>query len=62
MKQIYYLEESTNKIKIAAHARFDEGLANVPLNDLPPYARQLRKALGHSVPAADVGVECMKSV
>jgi Reverse transcriptase (RNA-dependent DNA polymerase). len=53
MKQIYYLEENTNKIKVAAHARFDEGLANVPLQDLPPYARQLHKALGHSVPPPD---------
>ena len=53
MKQIYYLEDNTNKIKIAAHARFDEGLASVPLHDLPPYACQLRKALGHSVPLVD---------
>jgi Integrase core domain. len=53
LKQIYYLEDSSNKIKVAAHAHFDEGLANVPLDDLPPYARQLRMALGHSVPPAD---------
>jgi Integrase core domain. len=53
MKQIYYLEDKTNKIKIAAHARFDEGLASVPLHELPPYARQLRKALGHSLPVVD---------
>jgi hypothetical protein len=51
LKQIYYLEVDTNKIKIATHARFDEGLATVPLVDLPPYALQLRKALGHSLPA-----------
>lgn len=36
MKQIYYLEETMNKIKVAAHARFDEGLTSVPLPDLPP--------------------------
>jgi Integrase core domain. len=53
MKQIYYLEDKTHKIKIAAHAHFDEGLANVPLHDLPPYARQLRKALGHTVSLDD---------
>jgi hypothetical protein len=53
LKQIYYLEQDTHKIKVAAHARFDEGLANVPLLSLPPYAIQLRKALGHSVPNTD---------
>jgi Integrase core domain. len=53
LKQIYYLEEGTHKIKIAAHARFDEGLASIPLSDLPPYAIQLRKALGHSLPPVD---------
>jgi hypothetical protein len=47
------LEDSTLKIKVAAHVRFDEGLANVPLDQLPPYARQLRKALGHAVPIPD---------
>jgi Integrase core domain. len=56
LKQIYYLEDHTHKIKIAAHARFDEGLANVPLTDLPPYARQLRKALGHSLPVEETPI------
>jgi Reverse transcriptase (RNA-dependent DNA polymerase)./Integrase core domain. len=56
LKQIYYLEDSTNKIKIAAHARFDEGLASVPLHSLPPYACQLRKALGHLVLEVDDNV------
>jgi hypothetical protein len=55
MKQIYYLEDNTNKIKIAAHARFDEGLSSVPLHDLPPYARQLQKALSHSQPSIEDG-------
>lgn len=53
MKQIYYLEQSTNKIKVAAHTHFDEGLADTPLDQLPPYARQLRKALGHNQPPID---------
>jgi hypothetical protein len=53
MKQIYYLEHETNKIKVAAHARFDEGLASVPIDKLPPYARQLRKALGHTHSISD---------
>jgi hypothetical protein len=58
MKQFYYLEDSTNKIKVAAHARFDEGLASVPLHDLPPYAQQIRRALGHSLPieADEIGM------
>jgi hypothetical protein len=50
LKQIYYLEYGTNKIKVAAHARFDEGMASTPLDHLPPFAIQLRKSLGHSVP------------
>jgi hypothetical protein len=53
LKQIYYLEDSTNKIKVATYARFDEGLASVPLSDLPSYAHQLRKALGHHLPHED---------
>jgi len=53
LEQIYYLEDKTHKIKIAARARFDEGLANVALSDLPPYARQLREALGHTITMAD---------
>jgi hypothetical protein len=55
LKQIYYLEYISNKIKVAAHARFDEGgMASVPLSDLPPFAIQIRKSLGHSVPVIPV--------
>jgi hypothetical protein len=43
LKQIYYLEDGTNKIKVPAHAHFDEGLSSVPLANLC-------KALGHTVP------------
>jgi hypothetical protein len=53
LKQIYYLENSTNKIKVAAHVRFDEGMSSVPLNELPPFAIQLRRALGQTIPSAD---------
>lgn len=51
LKQIYYLECSTNKVKIASHAKFDEGMNDLPLDQLPPFAIHIRKALGHSVPA-----------
>jgi hypothetical protein len=50
LKQIYYLEYSTNKIKIAAHACFDEGMSSVSSLELPPFALQLRKSLGQTVP------------
>jgi hypothetical protein len=50
LKQIYYLEHSSSKIKIAANVRFDEGMSNVPLDKLPPYVLQLRRALGQSTP------------
>jgi hypothetical protein len=53
LKQIYYLENTTNKIKVAAHARFDEGMSSTPLDALPPFAVQLRRALGHTVPPGD---------
>jgi Integrase core domain. len=32
MKQIYYLEDCSNKVKIASHARFDEGMNDLPLS------------------------------
>jgi hypothetical protein len=48
LKQIYYLEYNTSKIKVAANVRFDEGMSSVPLDQLPPYVRQLRRALGQS--------------
>jgi hypothetical protein len=48
LKQIYYLECNTSKIKVAANVRFDEGMSSVPLDQLPPYVRQLRRALGQS--------------
>jgi hypothetical protein len=54
LKQIYYLENTTNKIKIAAHARFDEGMSAAPLDELPPFAIQLRRALGQAVPSPEV--------
>jgi hypothetical protein len=53
LKQIYYLENNTNKIKIAAHARFDEGMSSVPLDQLPPFATQLRRSLGQAVHIRD---------
>jgi hypothetical protein len=49
LKQIYYLEEGSNKVKIASHARFDEGMNDVSLSDLPPFARHIHRALGHNV-------------
>jgi hypothetical protein len=50
LKQIYYLEYNTSKIKVAANVRFDEGMSMVPLDQLPPYVLQLRRALGQTTP------------
>jgi hypothetical protein len=50
LKQIYYLEYHTSKIKVAANVRFDEGMSSVPLDKLPPYVLQLRRVLGQSIP------------
>jgi hypothetical protein len=50
LKQIYYLEYNTSKVKVAANIRFDEGMSNVPLEKLPPYVLQIRRALGQSTP------------
>lgn len=49
LKQIYYLEDGTGKVKIASHARFDEGMNDLSLSELPPFAHHLRKALGHNI-------------
>jgi hypothetical protein len=49
LQQIYYLDLSTNTVKIAAHARFDEGMSSLPLEQLPPFALAIRKALGHAI-------------
>lgn len=51
LKQIYYLECNTNKVKIASHARFDEGMNDLPFDKLPPFAIHIRHALGHVSPA-----------
>jgi len=40
-KQIYYLESSSNKIKVASHVHFDEGCNDLSVDALPPYARHL---------------------
>jgi hypothetical protein len=48
LKQIYYLEYNTSKVKVAANVRFDEGMSTVPLAKLPPYVLQIRRALGQS--------------
>jgi hypothetical protein len=50
LKQIYYLEYATSKIKVAANVRFDEGMSTVSLDQLPPDVLQLRRALGQSTP------------
>jgi hypothetical protein len=52
-KQIYYLESSSNKIKVASHVRFDEGYNDLSVDALPPYARHLRRALGHALEKDD---------
>jgi hypothetical protein len=48
MTQAYYLEERILKVKTSSHARFDEGMTDMP--NPPPNARQLRAALGHPLP------------
>ena len=50
MKQIYYLDHRTNRVKTATHINYDEGMNGFMISDLPPFALSLRKALGHAIP------------
>lgn len=52
--QARYLDAATGKTKLSAHIRYDEGMCD---GDSPsPNARQLRAALGHSLPQEEVEI------
>jgi hypothetical protein len=51
-KNILWFDPETNRVKIAFHVRFDEGMNDLPLADLPPNVQHLQRVQdGLSVPA-----------
>ena len=45
------IRDSTERVKIAKHAKFDEGMNDIPLDQLPPNAMQLQRSeIGHRIP------------
>ena len=53
-KNIVWDDPETDAIKIAKHARFDEGMSDLPIHELPPNALQLHRLnSGEHFPAED---------
>jgi hypothetical protein len=53
-KNILWYDPETQRVKIAFHARFDEGMNDLSLADIPPNVRHLQRAQdGHPIPAED---------
>lgn len=42
-RNILWFDPETNRVKIATHARFDEGMNDLPLSDLPPNVVHLQR-------------------
>ena len=43
-------DNSTNRVKIVKHARFDEGMNDLPFNEIPPNVQHLtRVRQGHAL-------------
>jgi hypothetical protein len=42
MKNILWYDVDTQRVKIAKHARFDEGLNDLPFNALPPTVQHMQ--------------------
>ena len=40
---MWYWTNLANRVKIANHARFDEGMNDLPIADLPPNVRHLMR-------------------
>ena len=49
---IVWFDEETQRIKIAKHARFDEGLNDLPIAEIPPNVQHLQRSeFGQPIPA-----------
>ena len=53
-RNILWYDVETSRIKIATHARFDEGMNDLPVTDMPPNVAHLRRTDDGSPPPADV--------
>ena len=47
---ILWYDEGTSKVKIATHAKFDEGFNDLPADTLPPNCQQLLRRNGTAIP------------
>ena len=43
-RNILWYDPATNKVKIATHVRFDEGMNHLPIDKIPPNVQQLHRA------------------
>ena len=50
-KNIYWYDVSSNKVKIASHFRFDDGMNELPTAEIPPNVAHLQRVQkGESIP------------
>ena len=52
-QNIIWLDDETKRIKYATHARFDEGMNDVPINKIPPNVQLLQRSEYGKRPAKD---------
>ena len=51
-KNILWFDPNTQRVKIAKHARFDEGMNDLPFEDIPPNVQHLQRIqMGQPIPA-----------
>ena len=48
---ILWYDEGSSRVKIATHAKFDEGFNDLPANTLPPNCQQILRHNGTKLPA-----------
>ena len=47
MKNIYWYDPSTSRVKLSYHARFDEGMYDLPQSHIPPHVQHLQRLLSN---------------
>ena len=57
-KNILWYDEDTGKVKVATHARFDEGMNDLPIDQIPPNVQLLQRSeYGKRLPAEEDEVD-----
>ena len=53
-RNILWFDVDTERVEIAKHAKFDEGMNDIPVDQLPPNAMHLQRSeLGNALPPDD---------